>query len=444
MKNNLIRYAMKIVLVMAASGARAQDNASADTTKAWTLEACIQFAEANNYNINSLKLSKETSAQNYYQSKAAVLPDLYANGNMTFNHTGTDFNSNSKINSSGNAGLSSSWTLYNGGYLKSDIEQKKIAISVSDLYLEQGRNTANLQITQAYLNILLDKENIRYNQDLVKTSAAQLEQMQQKYQVGSVAKKDVIQLEAQLAKDKYNLATSASTERLDKLDLKQLLLLPTDTTFDIQQPDTLFSLAVLPPLSDVQSAAAEVMPEVKIGTLGLASGKLDLAKAKAGYLPVVSLSAGLGSSLGNTANYSLGYSLNNNFYQQAGLAVSFPIFSKRVNKTNVAKAKIGVAQAELDLHNTSIGLSQTVEKAYLNAVNSQNQYVSAREQMKYNEEALRIASEELKIGSANMVDYIQQRNLYTQGLQQFIQAKYNAAMYLKIYEFYKGTPLTLQ
>jgi outer membrane protein len=248
-----------------------------------------------------------------------------------------------------------------------------------------------------------------------------------------------VQLEAQLAKDKYNLATSLSTERLDKLGLKQLLLLPSDTTFEVQQPDTLFSLAILPPLQEVQSAATDFLPDVKISELGLQSGKLDLSKAKSGYLPVVSLSAGLGSSLGNTVNYNL----NNNFYQQAGVSVSMPLFSRRVNKTNVEKAKIGIAQAELDVHNTRISVSQTVEKAYLNALNSQNQYKSAEEQMKYNEEALRISSEELKIGSANMVDYIQQRNLYVQGLQQFIQAKYNAAMYLKIYEFYKGTPLSL-
>lgn len=435
MKKHLLFYSISILFSFLPFGTEAQDTAQ----KTWTLEDCIRHAEANNYNINSLKLSRETSNQNYLQSRATVLPNLNANGNMTFNHTGTTFNTDSQINSSGDAGVSSSWTLYNGGYLQKDIEQKKIAIRSADLFLELEKNNVNLQITQAYLNILLDKENISYNTDLVNTSVAQLAQMQQKFDVGSAAKKDVVQLEAQLAKDKYNLATSLSTERLDKLSLKQLLLLPSDTAFEVQQPDTLFSLAVLPPLQEVQSAATDFLPDVKISELGLQSSKLDLSKARSGYLPVVALSAGLGSSLGNVTNYSL----NNNFYQQAGVSVSMPLFSRRVNKTNVEKAKIGIAQAELDVHNVRISVSQTVEKAYLNALNSQNQYQSAEEQMKYNKEALRISSEELKIGSANMVDYIQQRNLYVQGLQQFIQAKYNTAMYLKIYEFYKGTPLSM-
>jgi outer membrane protein len=442
MKKHLLFYSSLFLLLLQVTGLRAQEIILPANT--WSLEDCIRYAEAHNYNINSLNLSRATSAESYLQSKAAVLPDLSANGSMTFNHTGTEFNSNSKVNSSGSAGISSSWTLYNGGYLQKDMEQKKIAVQSADLFLEQGKNNANLQITQAYLNILLDKESISYNQDLVKTSEAQLDQMQQRYKAGTVAQKDVVQLQAQLAKDRYGLATAKSTEQLDKLSLKQLLLLPSDTAFEVRQPDSLFSLAVLPPLSEVQSAAISVMPEVKIGELSLQSSKLDLSKAKSGYLPVVALSAGLGSSLGNTTNYSLGYSLNNNFYQQAGVSVSMPLFSRRVNKTNVEKAKIGIKQSELDLDNAKIGLSQTVEKSYINAANSQNQYVSAAEQLKYNQEALRISSEELRIGSSNMVDYIQQRNLYVQALQQFIQAKYNAAMYLKIYEFYKGEPLSLQ
>ena len=42
-----------------------------------------------------------------------------------------------------------------------------------------------------------------------------------------------------------------------------------------------------------------------------------------------------------------------------------------------------------------------------------------------------------------MVDFLQQKSLYTQALQQYIQAKYNAALTIEIYEFYKGTPVKL-
>jgi len=40
------------------------------------------------------------------------------------------------------------------------------------------------------------------------------------------------------------------------------------------------------------------------------------------------------------------------------------------------------------------------------------------------------------------VDYLQQKNLYVQAQQSYIQAKYSAALYAKIYNFYTGVPVT--
>jgi len=43
----------------------------------------------------------------------------------------------------------------------------------------------------------------------------------------------------------------------------------------------------------------------------------------------------------------------------------------------------------------------------------------------------------------DMVDLLQQKNLYVQALQAYIQAKYNTILSLKIYEFYTGVPVAL-
>jgi len=445
MQNGWLKYGVSALLLLC--GIRAGAQSEADTLPGiWSLNDCIEYANAHNYNINTQRYSKESSQQNLLLSKSALLPNLYGNGSFSVNHTGAGISNPTQeatTSTTGTASVNSAWTLFNGGYLRKDIRQKEIAVQTAGLSIDENINNVALQVTQAYLYILLDKETIIYNEDLVKTSQAQLEQMQQRFSVGSAAKKDVVQLEAQLAQDKYNLVTAKSTERTDKLTLKKLLLLPSEVDFDIEKPDTVFSVELLPPLQDVQATALNIRPEVKISELSLQSEQLSLAKAKAGYLPTLGFSGGIGTNIGNTTSYSLGFSLNNSFYQQAGLSLSVPIFTRRVNKTNVALSKIGIRQAALDLENTKITLSQTVEQAYINAVNTQNQYVSAKEQLAYNAEAFRISSEELKIGSLNMVGYIQQRNLYVQSLQQFVQAKYNAAMSLKIYKFYKGDPFTL-
>ncbi len=75
---------------------------------------------------------------------------------------------------------------------------------------------------------------------------------------------------------------------------------------------------------------------------------------------------------------------------------------------------------------------------------AQAQYDAASVQMKASEESYKITSEQFRFGAINLLELQQQRNLYIQALQAYIQAKYNAVLNYKIVDFYAGTPITLE
>ncbi|MDM8175268.1 MULTISPECIES: TolC family protein [Olivibacter] len=407
--------------------------------KQWSLKECLAYAQQHNITLNNLRLAKQSADQNLISAKASVLPDLNASASQNATHYGTAWGDTGKsINLNGSAGLNSSVTLFNGGTLRADIRQSQLATEMADLDVSEAGNDLYLQIIQAYTNIMLDKETIVYAQDLVQTSQAQTEQMDQQYKAGAAAKKDLIQLQAQLASDQYTLTSAKNAERQDKITLKQLLQLPVDSAFDIVKADTTFALAAIPSLHEVIQDAINKRPEIKNSLLNIENSKLDLKKAKAGYLPVISLNGGIGTNYNNGTNIGTFRQFDNNFYQQIGITATIPLFSRKVNQTNVAKSNIAIKQAELDLLNTKTILSQTVEKAYINTQNAYSQYDASAEQLNYNKEAYRIAGEELRVGSANTVEYIQQKNLYIQALQAYTQAKYSAMLSLNVFNFYKG------
>lgn len=406
----------------------------------WSLQDCLQYAEENNISINSLRLAKLTSEQNLIQSKAALLPDLNASTSHNLTHTTiTTSGGESSTNTNGSLGLNTSVALYNGGLLRRDIQQKKLDISMSALDVEEEKNNLYIQIIQAYNNILLDKETIVYAEDLVNSSLEQVKQMRALYKVGNVARKDLIQLEAQLANDQFTLTGARNNEKQDKVILKQLLQLSMETAFDIENPDSTASIQAIPPQRQVLNNALAHRPEIKNSELSITSAKLDIKNAKSGYLPSISLNGGFGTSYGN--NTSLGFSqFNNSIYQQIGITASIPIFSRKVNQTNVARASIALEQANLAYANTKTILSQAVESTYISANTAISQFTSSQEQLRYNEEAYRIAGEELRIGTYNTVEYVQQKNLYIQALQNFTQAKYNALLAIDMYNFYNRGP----
>ncbi|MDQ0639170.1 outer membrane protein TolC [Pedobacter sp. W3I1] len=156
----------------------------------------------------------------------------------------------------------------------------------------------------------------------------------------------------------------------------------------------------------------------------------------------MSLGGSLNTGYNNNSIGGYGYQLNNSFYQNIGLTLSIPIFDRRVTKTNVAKANISIEQARLSLLDTKTTLTQNVERAYINVQNANSQYAAAQEQFNYTSEALRISNAALKEGTNNIVENLQQKNLYVQALQAFVQAKYTANLYTKIYNFYTGIPIT--
>lgn len=407
-----------------------------DLPRMWDLKTAIEYAKERNININSLKLSSQTAEQNLIASKAAVLPNLQGKVSQSLT------NYKSGLQNSSNIGLSSDLTLLNGGYLKNDIKAKELGLQTAALSVEAAKNDITISITQAYLNILLARENIVYLKDLLTTSEAQVKQSGQQFKYGTIAKKDLLQLQASLANDRYVLLSAENTLQQNILTLKQLLQLPSDAAFEVSTADSVKTVPVLENLATAQNKALNTRPEVKSAELTIELQTTELEKAKASLRPSLSLGGSVYSNYNNKSSGNYSYQLNNNAYQNLGLTLSIPIFDRKMTKTNVAKANIGIEQARLSLLDTRTALTQDIERALINVQNANSQYAAAQEQLNYTAEALRISNAALKEGVNNIVENLQQKNLYVQALQSFVQAKYTSNLYTRIYNFYTGVPIT--
>lgn len=424
-------------------------SASAQDSVKWDLKTCLAYARDNNITISSARLNVETGKQELLLSKAEKLPNLSAATSQTYTHSKNanpvvgGFQTQSSFAS--DYSVSSGMTLYQGGYLNDVIRQNQLILRSDNLAVLEDIDNIEVQITAAFLNILLARETIVYEQDLLTTSQAQVKQAQQEYDAGSIARVNLAQLQAQLATDQYTLVTGQTALRQAILNLKVLLQLPYGTPFNIATPqDTLMATGLVPSLDSAQQSAYQTRPEIQIAQLGIQSAQLDLAKARSGYYPTLRASAALSTGYSNNNTDAYFRQLDDNFFQQAGVTLSIPIFSNRINRTNVENAKIEVRQQQLNMKAATVGLSQTVEQYYINVVNAQGQYGAAVDQLKYASESYRIANEELKAGAANIVQFLQQKNTYVQALQAYTQSKYNAVLDVKIYEFFTGTPIDLK
>jgi outer membrane protein len=426
---------------------QAQDSTAGRRPARWDLQACIDYAKKNNITLNSLRLNVLTAQQNYLLARAARQPNLAGTVSGTYTHSKNanpvigGFETQSSF--ANDYSVTSAATIYNGDAINNNIRMANLQIQSANQTVIENELDITLEIVQDYLNILLAKENVVYVEDLVKSTAAEVDQGKQEYEVGTIARNAYIELVAQLATDKYTLVTAQNAVRQNNLMLKQLLQLPYRDSFDVVTPDTVIATQAVPNLDSVETYALQNRPEIKLGQLGIDISRYNLSIAKAGYLPLLTASATLSTGYSNNEPNNFVQQLDDNFFQQAGLNLSIPIFNRRQVKTNVENAKIQIEQSKLTLLGNQTTLSQTIEQAYINVLNAQSQYDAAVEELTSNQEAFRVAAEELKVGAVNLVAYLEQKTLYTQAFQNYVQAKYNAALSIEIYDFYMGIAVKL-
>nr|WP_294232073.1 TolC family protein [uncultured Chryseobacterium sp.] len=395
----------------------------------------MEYAKQHNISINSLRLSRNAVEQDLLQAKKAKYPNL----NASISQGILAVNGNNGLNVNGipsqNIAASSSMTLYRAGYIRNNEASKNLLVQMADLSVQEDQNNITLNITQAYLNILMAEENIVALQEILTTTKTQLKQGDQLYKAGSISKLNYLQIQAQVAQDEYNLVAAQNNLRTYIVNLKQILQLPTDYDFQIVKPESITVDENFKTLSEVQNMAQNQRPEVKYGELNIENSKTNLKMAQPSILPTLSLTGSISSNyVYNNGNYF--NQLRNNFFLPIGLSLGIPIYNNRIYRIAIEKSKIEIQQANLDLLNTKTVLNQQIEQAYISLQNSVLQYESASRQMDLNKQSYDIVTAQMKLGSIDYVQLQQQRLTYIQSIQNFLQAKYSAVLNEQIYEFY--------
>ena len=329
--------------------------------KKWTLDDCISYALENNITLLQAKLRKQSATEDRKQSHAALFPTLSAStnqsvgfrpwtsaGTMTVTN-GTVATEVKKTYYNGSYGVNGSWTVWNGGQNYNTLKMNKLTEEQADLTILETSNSIQEAIAKLYVQILYQTEAIEVNRQSLETSKKNEERGQQMVEVGQMSKADLSQLTAQRATSEYNLVESESTLSHYKLQLKQLLEITDTSDFDVAIPVTTDeqALAEVPTMLTVYEAALAQRPEIHNKQLSVESSDLQLKIAKAGVLPTVSMTGGVGTSSNSMSGNGWGEQMKTNFDASAGVSVSIPIIDGRKAKTSINKARIAQEQAVL-------------------------------------------------------------------------------------------------
>lgn len=451
--NNVRRWTLLAMGALCGCGLYAQSDSLPAT---WDLQRCIDHALEHNISVRKGRLQAESSAIDVKTAKAAFLPSIQGSiGQRLVNRPWSESStlisgdqiktSQSKTSYNGSYGIDLNWTLYNGNSRVNTLKQNELNSRIASLNVAESENSIQEQIAQIYIQILYAAEALKVNEQTLEVSVAEYDRGAQLFEAGSIAKSDLAQLQAQVSNDRYNVVTAQATLADYKLQLKQLLELDGEKEMQLLLPfpENEQILSPLPLKADVYQQALVLRPEIEASKLGIETADLDIKIARAGYLPTLSLSAGVGTSHANGSDFSFSEQLKQNWNNSFGISLSIPIFNQRQTKSAIQKAKIQKQSSQLDLLDAQKTLYKTIEGLWLDANSAQQRYAAALEKQQSTQASYDLVQEQFNLGMKNTVELLTEKSNLLNAQQETLQAKYMALLNAQLLRFYQGEALKI-
>ncbi|RAJ85699.1 outer membrane protein [Chitinophaga dinghuensis] len=457
----------------------------------WSLQRCVDYALQHNITIKQQDIQRRMSELTLKQSKLNRIPSLSAGLQGSFNNgRNPSPQTNAYIQQSFyslGGSLSTNVNIFNWFSMQNLVLANTMDYKSNIFLLEKARNDMAFNVATAFLQILLNIEQVKVNEVQVKLTNSNLGNTRKLVIAGSVPESNQADLEAQLASDSVNLVTAQNNVITSILQMKAYLNLDFEIPFEPEVPENIFSLQIarLDEMAPemVYSAATTTYPLLKSDELKIHSAEYNYKSTKAQQYPTLSLSGSLGSTFANNIKSldlskpylvidTVGYVANtnpvvpvlnqgvkipdnayymtpfhdqisNNFQQYIQLNLRIPIFNGWQAKANTKKAQLNLENAKLTRDADVQKLRQDIYTAHANAVAAMQKFNAATKGVDAAQKAYDFATKRFNLGLMNTIDYITTQSKLFRAQIDKVSAQYDYIFKMKLLEFYRDQKISL-
>lgn len=455
MKNYSFKIVMLFLMLLVGFNSQAQ-------AKKWTLQECVDYALKNNISIKQTELDAETTAISKKAAIGSFLPSINANASHSWNiglnqniTTGLLENQTTQFTS---AGLNSNITIYNGLQNQNKLRKANLSIVAAQYQLSKMQDDISLNVANAYLQILFNKENLKVQNEQLANDEKQQKKSEELVAAGVVARGDLLDVKATVAADRQKVIAAENNLFISKLSLAQLLQIEDFQNFDTADVDyeAKASATMLQKPEDIVEKAKQDRVELKIAKANLQIAEKDVQIAKGAFQPSLtgfySFSSRVSYSdrilgIDGSGNPIISGPLpffdqfSNNKGHNFGVQLNIPILNGFSARNNFNRTKIAYERSKTTEKQAVLDLERNVYTAITNAQVALNAYEAATAAFEARKEAFNYAKEKYAVGMMNSFDFNQSQTLYVNAQSEVLRTKYDYIFKVKIVEFYFGIPI---
>ncbi|MEM6719130.1 MAG: TolC family protein [Bacteroidota bacterium] len=425
--------------------------ATATAQKKWTLKECVDYALENNIAIKQSQLDRQNSELDKSDAIGNFLPTANVQASHSWNIglsqnpltgqivTATQQNSRGALNVNVD--------IFNGLQNLNRLHRANLALLANQYQLDDIKDNTSLQVVQAFLQILFNKESLKVLQAQYDVTMGELKRTNELVKEGVVPRGDALEIEANAATQEQQIVAAENNLRLSKISLAQLLLLNDYETFDIAEGNYMIPTTTIMENTPRQifEKSLEVRNDVKISETNIELAEYDLKIAKGALLPSLSGFYGFSTTVFNSELFptdAFFVQVSDNKNHSFGVQLNIPILNGFRSRNNVRRSKVNIERAKFNLEQTKIDLEATVNQAYNDTRGALKAYEAAEKTLVARREAHKYSTERFNEGMMNSFDFSQSKQRLESAESDVVRTKYDYIFRLKILEFYFGLPLT--
>lgn len=430
-------------------------------SKKWSLEECVNYAIKNNISIKQSELDAKSASIEKSTAIGNFLPSLNVNGSHSWNiglnqniTTGLLENQTTQFTS---AGLNSNIDVYNGMQNQNRLRRANLTLLASKYQLSKMKDDVSLNVANAFLQILFNKENLKVQKEQLANTEKQLQRSQELVNAGVVPRGDLLDIKATVASNNQAIVNAQNALLISKLSLAQLLQLENFQDFDIIDADysVTESATLLQTPATIYAKAKEERVELKIAKTNLDIAERDVKIAKGAYQPSIQGFYSLSTRAAYTDRMVFDASGNPSFEppfsvlkqfdlnkgHSFGFQMNIPVLNGFATKNNVARSKIALDRSKIAFSQQELDLERNIYTAFTDAKGAMKAYESAIITLEARQEAYNYAKEKFAVGMLNAFDLNQSQSLFVNAQSEVVRTKYDYIFRVKVIEYYFGIPI---
>ena len=443
MKHSTIRQWLRsgillgTLLTLLLAGTALAAGPAAPATMDLTLDQAVQLALTNNPSGKIAVFDFEAAKGALTAARSYRWPTISATHRDSWTWAGKAANQRSSndpnyISDQFSNSISFNWILWSGNKIESQISQAKLSLDSSQWGIAAARQQLKYNATDAYFKFMAARDAVKLAQESVARLERYLQDVKLQFDVGVVAKVDVLRSEVELAKAKQTLIEAQNLYDITMANLNNVMGLPLTTELKVKG-DLSYSkfeqdLAVCVDL------ALRQRPEIFQYTDAAKSAQEGITVAKAGYLPSVS------------ATYTNGWSNTNfpggnNYNWTVYLTTNWTFLDSGLTAGNVKKAVETYHKAQEQLRQTVDSVQLDVRSTYLSLKSAEQSIQTSSAAVGLAEEDYSIKVIRYQAGVGTNLDVLDAQVALTTAKNNFLKAMYEYNNYRSKLDKSMGVPV---